>query len=269
MIENLSAITRVMTTKIDLGINSKKVVEESVAVEGPIDLYINEEQILTFFASPMQKKELAIGFLLDEGIVKKLNQIKKIEIKDDSIKIDTISNVKTRIDAFKVIRKIDTACGSTENFFKLLDRLDRPIVKSDYSVRADEISRMVDELNKESKIFHLTGGIHSAAIFLDGVLVAFSEDIGRHNAVDKVIGASFLKKIDFGKCVLVTSGRQPADIVMKTARIGIPIAASISGPISSGIVVAKKTGVTLVCFARGRRMNIYSIPERIIFHKIS
>jgi len=114
-----------------------------------------------------------------------------------------------------------------------------------------------------SKIFRATGGTHSAAIFEDGKLVAFAEDVGRRNAVNKVIGIAALRKINFSRSVLVSSGRQAADMVLKAARVGIPIITSIAAPLYSGVEVAKKTGITLICFARGQRMNVYSNPERI------
>jgi len=114
-----------------------------------------------------------------------------------------------------------------------------------------------------SKVFKTTGGTHSAAIFENGKLIAFAEDVGRHNAVDKVIGMAALGKTDFSKSVLVSSGRQPANMVLKAARVGIPIIASIAAPIYSGIEAARKTGVTLICFVRGQRINVYSNPERV------
>jgi FdhD protein len=106
--------------------------------------------------------------------------------------------------------------------------------------------------------------MHSAAIFYDNKMKAFAEDVGRHNAIDKVIGSSAKQELDLGRAVLVTTGRQPADLVLKPARVGIPITVSMRGPIHSGIAAAENVGVTLVCFARGPRMNVYTYPERIL-----
>jgi formate dehydrogenase accessory protein FdhD len=137
-------------------------------------------------------------------------------------------------------------------------------VKSDYRVKAGVIIRMLQELDGRSKLFKLTGGTHASALFEDGRLVAFAEDVGRHNAIDKVMGIAVQSKVDFSRSVLVSSGRQPADMVLKAARMGIPILASKASPIRSGIIAAKKTGVTLICFVREHRMNVYTHESRVV-----
>jgi FdhD protein len=98
----------------------------------------------------------------------------------------------------------------------------------------------------------------------DGEILDFAEDVGRHNAVDKVIGSSALRKRDFSKCFLASSGRLTGDIVLKAARMKIPVVSSLAAATDSGIEVAKRTRVTLIGFVRGRRMNVFSFHERII-----
>jgi FdhD protein len=116
----------------------------------------------------------------------------------------------------------------------------------------------------EGTVYKLTGGVHVAALFEEGRFVAIAEDVGRHNTIDKVIGIGIQANINFSHSVLVSSGRQPADMVLKAARVSIPIIVSIAGPIRSGIIAAKNTGVTLVCFARNHQLKIYTSPDRII-----
>ena len=139
-----------------------------------------------------------------------------------------------------------------------------PLINSDFSIKAGLLSKLIEKTNKKSKIFNLTGGTHYAALIYEDKLALFSEDAGRHNTVDKVIGNSALKSLDFEKPILISSGREPADMVMKAARVGIPIVVSISGPLNSGILAAKKAGLTLVCFARDQKLNVYSSAQRII-----
>jgi formate dehydrogenase accessory protein FdhD len=119
-------------------------------------------------------------------------------------------------------------------------------------------------LNTLAKTFRKTGAVHIAALYsATGELMTFSEDVGRHNAADKVIGTGALKESDFSKCFLASSGRLTGDIVLKAARMRIPIVASMAAVVDSGIDVAQRTGITLIGFVRGKRMNVYTHAERI------
>jgi len=251
--------------KMNLRLGTKETVEDDVALEAPVNIYVNDQHVVTLMASPELIKELALGWLLDEGLIHSLGEVKDVWVKDNNVKIKTTSELKLRIQAAGTVKLITTACGSTEDFLKLLDRMEKPFVRSNYRVKASDILRMVQEMNWRSKSVWTIAGTHSAAIFAADRLAAFAVDVGRHNAIDKVIGVATLAGVDFSGCVLISSGRQPADMVLKVARVGIPILVSVRGPIQTGLVAAEKTGVTLVCFARGQRMNVYSFPERILF----
>ncbi len=260
----LSPSVEAKIKKINLREKSVKFVDELIAVEAPVNIYVNGQHVVTLFSLPTQLKELGIGWLLSQAIVKSIDEIISVQVKENNVRISCSGKVETRIKAAKTMKIVDSACGSTiDDFLFLIDRMIKPFVNSDYGVKAEKILQFVKVLNEKSTLFKLTGGTHSAAIFHEEKLVAFAEDIGRHNAVDKVIGAAAMKKVEFSKCVIVSSGRQPANMVLKAARVGIPIVASIAGPVYSGVDVAIKTGVTLICFVRGQRMNVYSYPERV------
>ena len=220
-------------------------VEEAIARETSIKIYVNDNHLVTLFASPSQLKELAIGWLLSQGIIKSVDEINEVKVEEGIVKIKCTSKIETRIKLAKA------------------SKIPKLIVKLKYKVKAEEILRLANMLNRLSKVFKVTGGTHSAAIFEDGKLAAFAEDVGRHGAVDKAIGIAALRKADLSKSILVSSGRQPAGMVLKAAHVGIPIVASIAAPLDSGVEVAKKTGITLICFVRRQRMNIYSNPERV------
>jgi len=260
----LSPSVEAKVKKINLREKSVKFVDELVAVEAPVNIYVNGQRVVTLFSLPTQLKELGIGWLLSQAIVKSIDEIINVQVKENNVRISCSGKVETRIKAGKTMRIVDSSCGSTiDDFLFLIDRMTKPFADSDYRVKAEKILQFVKVLNEKSTLFKLTGGTHSAAIFHEEKLVAFAEDVGRHNAVDKVIGAAAEKKVEFSKCVIVSSGRQPANMVLKAARVGIPIVASIAGPVYSGVDVAIKTGVTLICFVRGQRMNVYSYPERV------
>lgn len=203
-------------------------------------------------------------------MIKSVDEIKEICFGTDGkcqIKLKPGIDSKKRIPFFQPFaRLVVSACGSTDYWpiSKLADRLSLPNVARDSSITAKLISKSVKQLNWIAKTFRKTGGVHIAALFsIDGELHVFAEDVGRHNAVDKVIGAAALKNVDFKKCFLALSGRLTGDIVLKAARIGIPLIASMTAALDSGIDVALRTGITLVGFVRGKRITIYTYSERI------
>ena len=134
-----------------------------------------------------------------------------------------------------------------------------PVVKSPLKVKAQVILDCIAQMNSKAKGFKETGGLHDSGIFkTDGTMVAFSEDVGRHNTVDKVIGEASLKKEDFSQCFMIITGRVPGDMIYKAAKVGLPIVASVAAVLNSGISSAEKANIALVGFVRGTRMNIYT-----------
>jgi len=256
------ATVRVKVRKLNIATKSEETVEEDVAVESPIEIVLNGTSIATLLATPDQIEELSMGFLLDEGIVESKDQF--VSMRHSGMTVDVNARVAgTHLEASRDFGLILTSCISSRHSGPH-ERPDWPNVRSNYRVRAEDILEMIRELTRSSVQFARTGAMHSAAIFLGNVMRAFAEDVGRHNAIDKVIGSSAKQGIDLAEAVLATTGRQPADLVLKTARVGIPISVSMRGPIHSGIVAAERTGLTLVCFARGRNMNVYTSHERVI-----
>lgn len=251
---------KTLTFKVRLEAGAEELVEE-VAVEAPVSIYINGRLYATLMASPSQLKELAVGFLLGESIIKNLNEVEQVSVEGGKVKVELARNKKLKKPLSKGV--ILTACTSSEDFFDRLMELEEEPVESRYSVEAKEILRMVGECVKKAETSRATGGTHFAGIFEDGAMEAFSEDVGRHNAMDKAIGLAALRGVDFQRCVLVSSGRQPGDMVLKAARVKIPILASMRAPLASGVRVAQAFGLTLIGFARAGRMNVYSFPERI------
>jgi len=163
-------------------------------------------------------------------------------------------------------RVITSSCGSSINrsFTKLIEKIGLKKSRSKLTLKTVTLIEAVRRLNRISETFRKTGGVHIAVLFdKEGQLIDYGEDVGRHNAVDKVIGAGAMRKVAFNSCFLVSSGRLTGDVVLKAARVGIPILASISAPISSGIEVAERANLTLIGFVRGGRINVYTHPKRI------
>jgi len=251
--------------KIDVSNNKAHPVKDCVAQEKPVHLFVNRTFYATIFCTPSNLEELAAGHLICEGIVKSIDEITEINLKEDVCRVKLAPDVYTekRLRLSRHFQRvIVSACGS-KGAYRPSQRLTR--IESHLTVKAGVILDSVNQLNKGAGIFRKTGGVHAAAIFKgDGTPVAFAEDIGRHNAVDKVIGMAVMDKIDLAECFLALTGRLTGDIAMKAAKAGLPILASIAAAIDSGIAIAEKANLTLIGFVRGRRMNVYNVPDRIL-----
>jgi len=257
------SISEIKLHRFDLRQGAVREVEDEVAVDEAVCIFVNDEYYRTLIASPTMKKELVVGHLIGEGVIGSINEVQGIEIKPPKVYVDLSSDVD--LDFLNRIRLdlITTACGSLTTPLRN-NQLRTLKVSSNVRIEAEKIRSMVSELNRRSGLFRRTGGTHSAMLCsLDGSVLAFAEDVGRHNAVDKVVGAGALGGFDMSRCMLVCSGRQSSEIVLKAARSGVPAIASIAGPLESGIRIADAAGITLICFVRGRRMNVYTHPQRL------
>jgi len=255
---------KVEIVKVDVSAKKSQKMTDYVAEEKPLHIFLNKTRYVTIFCSPSNLKELAVGHLLSEGIVKSVEEIDEIGFRGKGV---CYVKLKGSIDLEKRLklvthfsRVIFSACGSTSPY----DSGKLPKITSNLKVKAEVILDSINRLNSIAKTFRKTGGVHAAAIYKsNGDLVVFAEDVGRHNAVDKAIGIAALKKTDFDECFLALSGRLTGDIVLKAARTGLPLISSLAAAVDSGISVAKEANLTLVGFVRGRRMNVYSFSERV------
>ena len=249
--------------KIDLKKRERAEKEDFVATDKPINLFINGKYFVTLMASPKNLRELAIGHLLGDGIIGGLDDVEKVRVNGVNVEVRTKSGI--RCEAAKSIKVIPTACGATEDLVGLLGGMNIPRPKFT-EFEAEAISSAFKSLQPSSEVFRDTGGTHVAALFTrGGEMMACVEDVGRHNAVDKIIGKGLIEGIDFAECFLVSSGRLPADMVIKCLRAGIPLMASRAAPLESGILAAEAGGLTLVGFVRGSRLNVYTHPRRVKF----
>lgn len=260
--------TKITITALNLAEKRLEKIEENVAVESPLHLFLGSIHFVSILCSPQLVKELAVGHLLGEGLVSSVDEIASVDFEGN----DVCRVELQRIDAGDLVvtsrpyaRLIVSACGSA-SYRSLPEILNMIKLKPlpDWKIKARIILECVRKLSNLAGIFKETGGVHVAALWTrNGELVMVAEDVGRHNAVDKVIGGAALSKQHLDKCFLTLSGRMTGDIVLKAARVGIPVVSSRAAAVDSGVAVARKAGITLVGFVRGSRMNVYAFPERI------
>jgi FdhD protein len=250
-------------------------INDIVLIERPIDLFVNSEPLVNIICLPKDLRELAVGFLFSIGIINSITDIKNVNIDDMENQIyielhDTINFKVKNLDINPVGRVVDTSCGISspwrDTIKKALEHEKELIkTKDDKKISSQIIFSAIKQIHKEMELYRETGGCHGAAVFnFEGKLLSLKEDIGRHNAIDKVIGDMLLTKKDFSNVFLTSSGRLTGDCVLKAVRAKIPIVASVSAAIESGIRLAFAYGITLIGFVRGSRMNIYTHPYRIV-----
>jgi FdhD protein len=260
-------VQQVNIVKFDLSTGKSQEIADYIAEEKPFYLFVNTRFWATILCSPTDLKELAVGHFLSEGILKSTDEIEEVVLKESEsscyVKLKSEINVEDRVKISRLhARVIPSACGSGSPY-QFTGKI--PKVKSNLKVKAQVIFDSVNQLNFKAEGFRQTGGLHVAAIYkADGQLVALAEDVGRHNAVDKVIGMAALGKVDFGECFLALSGRMSGDVAFKAAKVGLPIVASLAAALSSGIALAEGAELTLAGFVRGKRINVYTCPERIV-----
>lgn len=233
--------------------NSGEEITEEVPEEKGLRLFVNSKAVANVRLSPGYEEEFAVGYCIGEGLVKDPDSILDIELHGSAV------NVKVKEVEAHHIKELTSDCISG---WRLSADIENVHVESNLSIKSSGITKNMQRLSKESKNWRRTGGFHSTALVSgDGFFTA--EDISRHILVDKIIGIAVKKGVSLKNSYILTSGRLPGDMVIKVARAGIPIIASRAAPISSGIECAEKTGITLIGFARGKRMNIYTHPHRI------
>jgi FdhD protein len=239
-------------------------IEDMVARESPLTIILNNREMVTLLCSPENSKHLAVGFLFSEGLLKTKDEIKKIMVDDRRgvVRVETEGDEELASDAlFK--RFITSGCGRGASFYSAIDAQDQAKVESRLRISTPEVLALVHEFQHRSQIYRSTGGVHSAALCDIRDVLVFGEDIGRHNAVDKIFGACILNDVATDDHILITSGRISSEILLKIARRNVPIIVSKSAPTNLGVKLANDLGVTLVGFVRGRRMNVYTHAERI------
>jgi FdhD protein len=244
--------------------NNVEGVIDPVASELPITLTVNGEQLVTLLCTPAELQELAIGFLLSEGILSNNASIKKISINEKELTVHIeLSELPADFNTMFAKRTISSGCGKGITFTNSRTATDRRLPVHEQMVTLDDIKKLLDRFRTISKLYLETGGVHSAALSDGRKILFFSDDVGRHNAVDKLIGKAFLQSVSVENHILLTSGRVTSEIMTKAGRNRFPILISRAAPSCMAVNYAEDMGITLVGFARGDRMNIYTWPKRI------
>lgn len=251
---------------------------ETLVVEEPLEIRVDGTPITVTMRTPGADVELAQGFLLTEGLIRQREDLVSVRYcrgaDEDGVNTYNVLDATLAPDVPRpevdVTRNFYTtsSCGVCGKASLEAVRLSSRHCPGDdpSTVSAAALSAMPAKLREAQKVFASTGGLHAAALFTaDGTMLVVREDIGRHNAVDKVIGwALEHNRIPASGTVLLVSGRASFELTQKAVMAGIPILAAVSAPSSLAVDLASRSGLTLVAFLRGDSMNVYTRPDRII-----
>ncbi|MGB3368863.1 MAG: formate dehydrogenase accessory sulfurtransferase FdhD [Acidaminobacteraceae bacterium] len=237
------------------------VVEDDVIIEFPLTLYLRGNQYATLLCTPEYEKELIVGYLFSENLINKKKDIKSISIdlRSGEVFVDIIDENILESDINKK-RLITSGCANNTVFYNAIDKIKLQSTKNKEQINLDMESLLdtMANMNKSSELFLRTGGVHMSLLSDGKDFNVFREDIGRHNAIDKIVGHIILNEVSCKDKILFSSGRLSSEMLLKSAKIGIEVIVSKSAPMDMAIRIADELGIVLIGFARGKRCNIYS-----------
>lgn len=234
---------------------------DAAAREVPLTIVLDGKELGTLLCSPAHLKELACGFLFTSGLINSAADLKSLTVDEGrwTAFADLASPSGPGEAAFK--RLYTPGCGAGTMYYSLAALACRAKRHAGPAPAPGEVAGLMADLHRRAAVHLETGGTHAAALAGRGGIEVFMEDIGRHNALDKVIGARLLAGASFGEPILLTSGRVSSDALLKAGRCGARAVIARGAPTSQAVRLAREAGITLIGFARGRRFNVYSGAE--------
>ncbi len=236
-----------------------------MAAEAPLTIFVDNQELVTMLCSPVDLKPLVAGYLFSEGLLKSREEIVKLAVDEP----EGVARVETKagrgVDPEVLKRRIvPSGAGKGVSFYRLGDATASMKIESRFRMRAESVLAMASEFEHGSDLRRATHGVHGAALCDAERILMFAEDIGRHNAIDRIIGRCLLGDVPGEGHALVFSGRISSEMLLKAARRGIPILISVASPTAVAVRLARDIGLTVVARVRGGKMNIYSGDWRIV-----
>jgi len=238
-------------------------VDDVTIEESRISVYLNETKAISMMCIPKDQDAHAIGFLMSENVISDIEDIKSLTVSEDGLRIDISASInESSLQNLYKEKTLTSGCGGGVTG-TVAGELTIPFNQTNFKIKPETIYKEVKEFYRDSELYNLTGCVHKAMIYLENGLTITAEDIGRHNAIDKAVGKCKLGKIDTSKSVLFVSGRLSSEMVTKAVMHKVPIVISRTAPTHLGVKTAHEHGITLIGFARGKKMNVYTHSGRI------
>ena len=254
-----------LTTQLK-GIDSDgKIVQLPVVAEKAVTIFLNNQEIVTAMTVGDYLEELAVGFLFNQNMISQEDKIEAIDYDEELSIIVVRTDTKTNFEE-KLQSKIRTSgCAQGTIYGDMVDKFDSIKLSKKSTISKTQIINLSKKINTTPSLYLKAGAIHGCVLAIGDEPLIYMEDIGRHNAVDKISGVMFQNNITAADKVFYTTGRLTSEMVLKTVIMGLPILISRSGFTEAGVSLARKAGLTLIGRARGSRFVVLSGEERIIF----
>jgi len=238
-------------------------IDDVTIQESRISVYLNDTKAISMMCIPKDQDAHAIGFLMSENVIEGIDDIKELIVSEDGLRIDISANINEHsLQNLYKEKTLTSGCGGGVTG-TVAGELSIPFNQTNFKIKPETIYKEVKEFYRDSELYNLTGCVHKAMIYLEDGHTVTAEDIGRHNAIDKAVGKCKLNKIDTTKSVLFVSGRLSSEMVTKAVMHKVPIVISRTAPTHLGVKTAHEHGITLIGFARGKKMNVYTHSGRI------
>jgi FdhD protein len=232
--------------------------------ETPLTIFVNERELVTLLCTGHHLEDLVLGFLRSEGLVEAAEDVSSLRLDGETGEARvTLAGGGGLREALFHKRTLGAGCGRASLYYQPLDGLQIRPMAPGFRVSSGQVLARMGEMNRTSPLYRATRGTHNAALSAAHRILVTREDIGRHNAVDMIVGHALRERIPLGDKMLLTTGRASSEIVLKAARLGIPVLVSRSAPTALGAALAQEVGMALVGYVRGGRMTVYSHGERI------
>ncbi|MFK5980472.1 MAG: formate dehydrogenase accessory sulfurtransferase FdhD [Rhizobiaceae bacterium] len=240
-------------------------IDTRVIIERPLTLYLNSQEIVTMMTIGDHPDLLALGYLLNQNMLKQGDKIDAIDYDDDLGVVVVRTGEETNFEE-KMKKKVRTSgCAQGTIFGDVIDAFDDIKLSTDAVLKTSWLYELTKKINTEPSLYLTAGAIHGCVLCEENRVIAYMEDVGRHNAVDKIAGWMFRENIDPANKIFYTTGRLTSEMVIKTVMMGIPILISRSGFTAWGVELAQKSGLILIGRARGKRFVALSGQDRITF----
>ncbi len=244
-----------LTECVEISGQERKKLKLDVVEEESIKLVLDGHHIVTLLALPRELRELAAGFLVCEGVLG-IGGIHSIHVQEDTVFCESTVDAG-ELELWKEVRS--SGCIGIKSSWEGIEP-----ISSNVRIEKEVLLNAIEQIKEQGRLWRRTGGTHSSLICTrEGDIVSFCEDVSRACSVDKAAGTALLSGTDLSNCALVTTGRLSGGMVAKAARAGIPIVASKAAPLSTGVLLSQRIGMTLVAFVRKPNLYIYSCEERI------